>query len=274
MTERAQASSPVARPFLKWAGGKRQLLPELVKHVPKKFKTYHEPFVGAGALFFELRPKQSVLCDSNERLIRTYRGVRDSVEQVIAELSTYPFEKEFFLTMREKEVDPCSDADVAAWMIYLNRSAFNGLYRVNSKNKFNVPFGRYTNPTICDADNLRACAMALARTEAHCEDFATVLTRAVRGDFVYFDPPYMPLSATSSFTSYTKEGFDLEDQKRLRDIALELKRKGVFVLLSNAASEPMLELYSKDFTIHEVKANRAINSKSDKRGAISEFVIV
>ena len=152
------------RPFIKWAGGKRQLVPELLRFVPEKYGTYFEPFVGGAALFFALRPGAAVLADSNERLIKTYRGVAEDVEQVIALLRTWPHDRDLFLKLRRADTASMNDAEVAAWFIYLNRTAFNGLYRVNRQNQFNVPFGRYENPTICDAAGLRACSAVLRRS--------------------------------------------------------------------------------------------------------------
>jgi DNA adenine methylase len=275
---RAQASqlalfgSDRARPFVKWVGGKRQLLPAILKHVPSSYGTYHEPFVGGGAVFFHLRPKRGVLTDSNERLIRTYQGVRDDVETVMRLLRSYPHERDFFERMRERDIDVCSDVEVAAWFIYLNRTGFNGLYRVNRSNRFNVPFGRYERPNICDAETLRACAHALARADLRVAGFEAVLDRAKRGDFVYFDPPYIPLSRSSSFTSYTSDGFDLDSQTRLREVAAALKRRGVGVLLSNSASPLVRELYA-GFEMEEVDANRAVNSVGTGRGKIAELLI-
>jgi DNA adenine methylase len=234
---------------------------------------FHEPFVGGGALFFALRPERAVLSDSNERLIRTYRAIRDRVGDVIALLAEYPYEHEFYYEIRQTCPDQQEDHAVAAWMIYLNHAGFNGLYRVNSKNQFNVPFGRYVNPTICDARNLRACSRALQGVELRIEDFAAVLERAAPGDFVYFDPPYAPLTSTSYFTSYTMGGFGPEQQKRLRDVARELKAKGVHVLLSNSSAPLIRELYGKGFSVHEVLAARHVNSKADRRGKLVELVI-
>jgi DNA adenine methylase len=263
-----------AKPFLKWAGGKRQLLAQLDRFVPARFGTYHEPFVGGGALFFHLAPAKAVLTDNNDRLVRAYRGVRDGVERVIRLLSSYPHDKEFFLSFREHDVDRDSDAEVAAWMIYLNKTGFNGLYRVNSQNRFNVPFGRYTDPNICDEDGLRACSRALADADLPLgEDFTSVLHRAKKGDFVYFDPPYVPLSASSSFTSYTSEGFGLAEHARLRDVALDLKQRGVHVLLSNSSAPAVLELYAEGFTVERVDAQRAVNSKASGRGPVTELII-
>jgi len=266
------------KPFLKWVGGKRQLISELMKHVPEKLRgdaRYYEPFVGGGALFFNgaLGCHLATLSDTNDRLIRTYKGIRDEAEGVIGLLKTYPYDQEFFYKIRTVDIDAKSDLEVAAWFIYLNKSCFNGLYRVNRKNGFNVPFGSYVNPTICDDVNLRACSRALQEVRLLSADFEFVVADAKRGDFVYFDPPYIPLSATSSFTSYTSVGFGIEDQTRLRDVALKLKKRGVHVLLSNSSAPLVHELYADGFEIHEVSATRSINSKAEGRGAIKELVI-
>lgn len=269
-----------AHSFVKYVGGKRQLLPELLKYTPdirgefyKSCGRYFEPFIGGGALFFKTEPVDAVLSDTNERLIRTYKGIRDDVDGVIRLLKTYSYDSEFFYKIRAMEIDKGLDNDVAAWFIYLNKSCFNGLYRVNKKNVFNVPFGRYTNPTICDEMNLRACSKALFGVKLSSVDFELAVAEAKRGDFVYFDPPYVPLSATSSFTGYTSVGFTLEDQTRLRDVALRLKVRGVHVLLSNSSAPLVRDLYAYGFRIHEVSATRSINSKVEGRGSIKELLI-
>ncbi len=260
-------------PVLKWAGGKRQLLPALRRLAPARFGRYFEPFVGGGALFFALAPKSAVLGDANLRLIRTYRGVRDSVDDVIALLRTYPHDADFFYALRDVDIDARSDAEVSAWFIYLNRCGYNGLYRVNRSNRFNVPFGRYKDPRICDAPALLAASRALKGTELVPGDFEAAVADAKRGDFVYFDPPYAPLSPTSSFTSYTSRGFGYEEQARLRDVARRLKRAGVTVILSNSSAPQIRDLYAKGFRITEVPATRRVNSKVAGRGAVAELVI-
>lgn len=268
-----RAASPAPRPFLKWAGGKRQLLPHLRAHVPERYGTYHEPFVGGGALFFALRPRRAVLSDTNERLVRTYRGVQQDVEGVIALLQSYPHDKAFFLDKRREPIDACSDVEVAAWMIYLNRTGYNGLYRVNRDNQFNVPFGDYASPSLCDAENLRACARALADARVEHAPFTSVTSRARRGDFVYFDPPYVPLSASSSFTAYTADGFGLAQQAELRDAARELMRRGVHVVLSNSSAPQVFALYTPDFAVTEVLATRMVNCKAEGRGKVKELIL-
>lgn len=269
--------APFAKPFVKWAGGKRQILDEIRRHMPKSYGRYHEPFVGGGAVFFGLHApgRPAFLMDSNERLIRAYRGIQQDVESVIRLLGEYRAEhsKSFFLQVRgRKDVDSGTAAEVAAWLIYLNRTGYNGLYRVNSRNVFNVPFGSYVRPNICDADNLRACSRALRAAELEPGDFAAVLERARKGDFVYFDPPYVPLTATSKFTDYTSDGFGEAEQLRLRDVALELKQRGVFVLLSNS-SAPLVQSLYRDFEKIRVRARRSVNSDPAGRGEIQELLL-
>jgi DNA adenine methylase len=246
-------------------------LPELLKHVPEKFGTYHEPFVGGGALFFALQPECAVISDVNLRLIRTYRAVRDDVETLIAELKKCRYDEKFYYKMRERPIDAGTDVEVAAWFIYLNKTGFNGLYRVNSKGGFNVPFGRYTNPTICDAENLRACSRALQHASILHQRFNN--TKAKRGDFIYCDPPYAPVSKvgdTKSFTAYSRDGFTGEDQVDLARLARKLKREGVRVLLTNS---PVARLFYKNFKIREVDARRSVNSSATGRGAVKELII-
>jgi DNA adenine methylase len=269
-----EETATVAEPFLKWVGGKRQLLPELLKRVPKTYNRYWEPFLGGGALFFALSPKAATLCDTNAELIDTWRAVRDDVEGVIDLLSTYTYGAESFAKMRKSR--PETRVGIAARMIYLNRTCFNGLYRVNRSGEFNVPFGRYKNPTICQADRLRACADVLSADplaftmQLIVQDFRSI--NPERGDFVYFDPPYMPLNATSDFTSYTSGGFTEEDQLDLMWFAGWLKRKGVHVLITNSSAAR--RLYArKGFKIETVLGTRRVNSKADQRGAIKELII-
>ena len=271
-----------AKPFLKWVGGKRQLLSEIEKRLPSSYSgRYFEPFVGGGALFFHLTnspthaPKKAFLADTNERLVRAYQGVKNDVDKVLRSLKNRGTSKEeYYRTRDEVDIDASkSDAEVAAWLIYLNKTGYNGLYRVNSKNGFNVPFGRYEKPAFYDPETLRRCSAALAGAEIKLEDFEKTTRKAKKNDLVYFDPPYVPLSATSSFASYTKGGFGSEEQERLRDVALELKKRGVWVLLSNSSAPAVWKLYEKDFDITEVRATRVVNSKASGRGAVTEVLI-
>lgn len=283
------AEETLALPFLKWAGGKRSLLDQIFPFVPAKLGTYFEPFVGGGALFFALRSqgriKRAQLSDINERLVRTYRALqgtrtRDTVESVIAKLVRKKNDKAFFLRERARKIDALDDTDVAAWMIYLNKTCFNGLYRVNAKNEFNVPFGDYANPRICDARNLRACAFALGGDEAGPGDvvvphshFDIACSRAKKGDFVYFDPPYLPRMG-SEFTSYDASSFGIEEHTQLRDLALALKRKGVHVLVSNSGADDVRALYgSREFTLVEVKGKRSVGASSNSRTHAPDLLI-
>ena len=257
------------KPFLKWVGGKTQLLPALLSHVPKSFGAYHEPFLGGGALFFALQPKQAYLSDINLDLINTYRGVRNDCATVVIDLqrlaAQHADEEYYYLLRTEFNRHP-----TPARFIYLNKTCFNGLYRVNKSGDFNVPRGKYKNPNICDAETLLECSEALRNATLTCTPFQTI--RPAEGDFWYADPPYVPLNATSDFTAYDKTGFDKMDQIRLRDFALKLKRRGVHVMLSNSDTPFVREIY-KDFEIHTVEARRNVNSKGSKRGKVSEVII-
>ncbi|GBC85701.1 Modification methylase DpnIIA [bacterium HR11] len=246
--------------------------------MPPVFHVYHEPFVGSGALFFRLyrehRIRRAVLSDINAELIDTYLAIRDRVSEVIRLLSEFPYSKEFYYAIREKDPWQLSLPERAARMIYLNKTGYNGLYRVNRQGKFNVPFGRYKAPQYLDRENLLAVSRALQDVDILCAPFETVLERASPGDWVYFDPPYAPLSPTAHFTAYHADGFGPSDQERLRDICVELSRRKVYVMLSNSDTEIIRSLYSLPyFIIDEVSAHRAINCKGTKRGKITELVI-
>ncbi|MEZ0360369.1 MAG: DNA adenine methylase [Hydrogenobacter sp.] len=266
----------IPKPFLKWAGGKSRWVHELCKFFPRRFESYHEPFLGSGAVFFHLfkegKIKKAFLSDANCELIDTYIAVRDHVKEVISLLSDMPYSKELFYELREKDGKKLSLPERASRFIYLNRTCYNGLYRVNAKGKFNVPFGRYKNPKIFDAENLLAVSKALQIAEIKCEDFRRVVKRVEGEDLVYFDPPYYPLSKTSSFTSYYTGGFSEKDHTDLRDICLELSRMGVFTVVSNSCTDFIIKLYSL-FYIREVYVSRPINCMGDKRGKVKELVI-
>jgi len=263
-----------ASPFLKWVGGKSQLLNELQKYIPQSYNKYIEPFVGGGALFFNLSPETAIINDSNEELINAYKVVRDDVGSLIELLRTYDYEKDFYYQMRAKSPQGLSGIERAARLIYLNKTCFNGLYRVNKKNEFNVPIGRYSNPTICDEDKLIAASKALQNTVIECGDYREVLTRyASRGDLVYIDPPYHPISDYSDFKRYTKEFFYKEDQVVLRDFIRQLKAKGCFVIASNSHCDFILDLY-KDFDIKIVSAKRYINKIAERRNNVNEVIIL
>lgn len=277
--------SPVAvRPFMKWAGGKGQLLPELSRRLPRRFRRYHEPFVGGAALFFHLYNTGrlragAVLSDYNPELIRCYTVIRDDVEALIEALRQHEQHKhhsEYFLEIRRWDRQPDfeqrSQVERAARTIFLNRTCYNGLYRLNKKGQFNAPFGYYKNALICDPDNMRAVSRALEDVDLRVCDFGDVLTHAEPGDLVYFDPPYIPLSATASFTHYTGQTFGPEDQRRLAELFAALAERGVQVMLSNSSTPVSRELY-KAFHTATVMASRKINCDGLKRGHVEELIV-
>lgn len=263
-------------PIVKWVGGKRQLMFELLKNMPKDYNRYFEPFIGGGALFFELQPNNAYISDMNEELINLYQVVRDNVDELITDLQKHDISKEYFMEIRNidrtEEYQNWSDIKKASRFIYLNRTCFNGMYRVNSKGEFNVPFGHYKNPRILDENNLINCSHLLQQTEIKQADFSEILKKVKKGDFVYFDPPYVPLSETSSFTSYTKDGFDIDMQFKLRDVCDELHSMGVKFLLSNSDTKLVNELY-ENYDIKKVFASRQINANADGRGKITEVLV-
>lgn len=283
----ASKPNPIVRPFLKWAGGKRQLLPELMKYKPAKLSknyTYYEPFVGAGAFLFELKPKKAVINDKNTELINCYKAVRDSLDELIDELRKYQENNspEYYYQIRDldrnvKKYESLSAVEKAARIIYLNKTCYNGLFRVNSQGQFNVPFGKYKNPNILDEAVLKAVHkyLNLKKFELLNGDFADAVEPAKKGDFIYFDPPYDPVSYTASFTGYDVNGFDKKEQKRLKTVFDDLNRRGCFVMLSNSNTDFIQELY-QDYRryIKIVKATRNINSNALKRGKVDEVLVL
>jgi DNA adenine methylase len=233
---------------------------------------YFEPFLGGGALFFDLLPKKSFLSDVNAEIVGCYAAVRDRVDELIRSLKKHRYEVDHYYAVRDCDPAELSPVERAARTIFLNKTGFNGLYRVNSSGKFNVPFGRYAKPLICDEANLRACSAALARVDLVTCDFEESASRAKKGDFVYFDPPYVPLSRTATFTAYARGGFGPEEQERLAGLFDRLARRGVKVLLSNSDVPEIRELYGA-YRIETVKASRAINSKGSHRGPVSEVLV-
>lgn len=276
MAVELKQSNQITYPIVKWVGGKRQLMFELLKNLPKSYNRYFEPFIGGGALFFELQPDHAYISDMNEELINLYSVVRDSVDELIEDLSKHEISKEYFLEIRNidrtEEYSKLSNVERASRFIYLNRTCFNGMYRVNSKGEFNVPFGNYKNPRIIDENNLLNCSELLKKTEIKCADFSEIIHKVQKGDFVYFDPPYVPLNETSSFTSYTKDGFDIDMQFKLRDVCDELDSMGVKFMLSNSDTKLVNELYA-NYEIKKVFASRQINANADGRGKISEVLV-
>ena len=275
----------MSAPFLKWAGGKGKLAPVVAAGCPASIVTYHEPFVGAGAVFFALEQERpglpSRLNDLNGALMETFRVVRDDVEQLIEELGRMAGEffgrdaegrKAYYYQVRAE--DPATAVGRAARLIFLNRTGYNGLYRVNRSGRFNVPYGRYANPRILHTEGLRAASQSLRNAELTSVDFEEACAAARPGDFVYLDPPYQPLSATSSFTSYTSAEFSQDEQRRLRDVFEDLTSRGVPAMLSNSSHPFIRELYDgRGLEIRTVKMSRAINSNGHGRAPIDELLI-
>ena len=266
-------------PVVKWVGGKRQILDEIKKYVPQNISTYYEPFVGGGAVLFELQPNKAVVNDINADLINLYQVIKDNVDDLIEDLRKHRNEEKYFYKVRErdrnKEVySSLTPVEKASRIIFLNKTCYNGLFRVNRAGEFNSPFGNYKNPNIVNEATLRAVGSYLnkANVTFYCLDFEEVLKGVKGGSFVYLDPPYDPVSSTASFTGYDKGGFDRDEQVRLKNTCDMLNKKGVKFLLSNSATEFITELY-KDYKIEIVQAKRAINSNPDKRGEIDEVLV-
>ncbi|MGI6681430.1 MAG: DNA adenine methylase [Bdellovibrionota bacterium] len=263
-------------PFVKWAGGKRVIIDKLKERVPKSFDRYIEPLVGGGALFFALKPYISIIFDANEELINAYQVIKTNVDGLIDDLKKHKNTEEYFLYLRgldrEQNYKNLSNVKRASRLIFLNHTCYNGLYRVNLKNQFNVPYGHYKNPSIFSEENLRNVSDLLKGTIIICDDFSRVLEFAKKGDFIYFDPPYLPLNKTSSFTSYTKDKFDLETHIRLKEVCDELDKKEVNFMVSNSNTAEIHDLY-KAYNIEQIYSSRYIGSKGDSRGKIREIII-
>lgn len=282
-----QQETATAKPFVKWVGGKRQLLSELEQRVPDKIDVYFEPFLGGGALFFHLanRISQAHLSDNNEELITAYQAIRSNPNLLIRELSTHKNTEEHFQQIRDADRDVdykwnWSPIQKAARFIYLNKTCFNGLYRVNSKGEFNVPYGKYPNPKIVDSENIYACHEILTRpgvflqTKSYESVYSEIQTivNLGRSVFVYLDPPYIPLSITSSFTQYSKDGFTMKDQKELKSFCDALTNMGVKWMQSNSSAPIVFDMY-KDYTVEVVSANRSVSANPSSRKVISETII-
>lgn len=270
------------KPFVKWVGGKRQLLAQFRKlklYPPEKFNpeknTYFEPFVGGGAVFFDLLPKHAVLSDLNSELVTTYNVIKNNVEGLIKNLYKHKNNKEYFLIIRSLDVKVLTDIEIASRFIYLNKTCFNGLFRVNKAGNFNVPFANNKNPLVCDEVNLKRVSSALKDVSIEHRGYKEVLKYAKKGDFVYFDPPYYPISKTASFTAYTNDSFLEKQQLELRDTFIELHKRGCFVMLSNSDTPFICKIYSgiRGVRISKVEAGRAINSKGNNRGKITEVLV-
>ena len=269
--------SELPHPFLKWAGGKRQLLPQMHRYFPKNLNKYIEPFIGGGAVFFYLKPKVSIIIDINEEIINCYKVIKNNVEELIELLKTHKNEKDYYYRIRELDRDEkfnkLTNIEKASRMIYMNRCCYNGLYRVNSKGQFNVPFGKYKNPNFCDEVNLLAVSKALKNVKIIHGSFEVSLDYAEKADFIYFDPPYYPISKTSSFTSYTKENFGEESQKKLFDVFKKLDKIDCKLMLSNSYNNYIIDLY-KDYNIIKLDERRAINCNAKRRGNIKVLLIM
>ena len=283
MAQEYQQVTVEPKPFVKWAGGKRQLLAELEKSFPKQFGTYFEPFLGGGALLFDLLAKKPNLkcsvSDLNSDLVLAYVTIRDKLGRLIESLENHSknYHKDstgYYYEGRKQE--PKSQIEKVSRLLFLNKTCFNGLYRVNSKGKFNVPLGRYTNPNIVNRENLTTVSKFLQsdKIKISCRDFESILNDAKKGDFVYFDPPYQPVSNTANFTSYTNKSFTDDDLERLANLAEKLDSMGCKVLLSNSKSKIVENSFSSSkWKIKEIRVNRAINSNSKKRTGHSEILV-
>ena len=266
-------------PVLKWAGGKRELLPEIKKYIPKEISTYYEPFIGGGAVLFDLQLKKAVVNDKNKELINLYEVIKNDVDTLIKDLKKHKNESSYYYKIREldrnkEKYNQLTTVEKASRMLFLNKTCYNGLFRVNRAGEFNVPFGRYKNPNIVNEITLKAVSNYFNKADItfKCGDFEEAVKGIRKGDFVYFDPPYYPISDSSSFTGYTKSGFDRGEQERLKKLCDRLNKRGIKFLLSNSASEFILDLY-KDYKIQIVRAKRGINSKADKRGEVEEVLV-
>lgn len=269
------AANVNCKPFIKWAGGKARLIPELIKQLPE-FNHYFEPFMGGGAFFFYLKPTRATLIDINSDLTNVYQIIQNNVEELIVDLKKHIHSSDYFYEIRDADRRPefrdWSPIQRASRLIYLNKTCYNGLYRVNSQGQFNVPFGSYENPRILDEINLRACSHFLKSTTLLTGSFLSVEALVKPEDFIYFDPPYAPLSPTAYFTNYSQAGFDESMQIALRDLCNRLTERGVKWMQSNSSAELILDLYHQ-YNVRLVEAARAINSKTAKRGKIKEVII-
>ena len=274
------AKNPLVLPILKWVGGKRQLLDEIRPLIPQ-CSTYYEPFIGGGAVLFDIQPKKAIINDSNEELINVYKTIKSNPDELIKKLSYHQEHncEEYFYEIRaldrnKNQFDILTDVERAARIIYLNKTCFNGLFRVNSSGEFNSPWGKYKNPNIVNETSIKAVSKYLnkANISIRCGDYRDALIRIRKGAFVYLDPPYMPISSSSSFTGYTAGKFGEEEQRQLKEQCDILNERGVKFLLSNSSCDFIEELYS-GYKIEKVKAKRNINSKAEKRGEIDEVLV-
>lgn len=266
------------KPILKWAGGKRSLVKKIVDLFPKDYhdRHYHEPFFGGGAVFFHIEPMKGSINDINPRLINFYRVLRDKPRDLIEEASKYRYEEGEYYKNRDRFNAPgLPEVEDAALLLYLNKTAYNGLYRVNSKGEFNVPFGRYDNPTIVHDKSIMQSSRLLRNTKLFCSDFSYILDFVEDGDLCYLDPPYYPVSETSKFTEYSAYGFEISDQVRLRDMCIELDQMNVLFVLSNSDTEAVRDLYedTECFDIVSLRTRRMISSKVSSRNSGQDLLV-
>lgn len=269
----------LATPVLKWVGGKRQLMDEIKEVLPQKYTTYYEPFLGGGAVLFELQPKKAIINDVNSELMNLYNVIKCDVEALIEDLKKHENTSEYFYRTREMDRDKelyeqLSNVERASRIVYLNKTCYNGLFRVNKAGEFNTPFGKYKNPNIVNEVTLRAVSKYFNKADIKIlnGDFEESLKGARKGSFVYFDPPYDPVSDSANFTGYDKGGFNRDEQKRLKKLCDKLDKKGIKFLLSNSATDFIMDLY-KDYNIKVVKAKRNINSNGNARGDVDEVLV-
>lgn len=276
------AKNTLVVPVVKWVGGKRQIIDEIITYVPDSFSTYYEPFLGGGAVLFELQPKKAVVNDVNEELMNIYEVIKDNADELIEGLKRHKIknDKAYFYEIREldrnrEQYNLLTPVERASRIIYLNKTCYNGLFRVNKSGEFNAPFGNYKNPNIVNETTLRAVSAYFnkAKIRFTCQDFEDALKWSRKGAFVYLDPPYDPVSETASFTGYDKGGFDRNEQIRLKKTCDKLNKKGIKFLLSNSATDFIMDLY-QDYKIEVIQAKRAINSKADRRGNVDEVLVM
>uniref|UniRef100_UPI00404A3464 DNA adenine methylase n=1 Tax=Flavobacterium sp. TaxID=239 RepID=UPI00404A3464 len=274
------AKNKLVAPFLKWVGGKRQIMPSIVENLPKNIGrlNYVEPFIGGGAVLFHLQPQNAIINDFNSELTNVYEVIKNNLEELIQDLKTHKNEAEYFYELRgldrKDEYNNLTNIQKASRVIYLNKTCFNGLYRVNNAGEFNSPFGRYKNPNIVNEPTLKAVNKYLNQNNIIIQtgDYANVLENIPENSFVYLDPPYHPISESSNFTGYVQGGWDMWDQIRLREACDNLNERGIKFLLSNSSAQLIKDQY-ENYTINTVKANRSINSDASNRGEIDEFLI-
>lgn len=273
-------NNKLVAPFLKWVGGKRQLIPSIAMHLPKNIREYNyvEPFIGGGAILFYLQPQNAIINDLNQELINVYEVIKNNLDELILDLKKHKNESEYFYQIRaldrNNDFENLTPVQRASRIIYLNKTCFNGLYRVNNAGEFNAPFGRYKNPNIINEPTLKAVHKYLnaSNMQIFCKDYSEILNGLDKKYFVYLDPPYHPISESSNFTGYVQGGWNIFDQTDLKIACDELDKKGIKFLLSNSSSDFIKDLY-RDYKISIVKAHRAINSNGAERGEIDEFLI-